>query len=212
MNIGQPRTGFTRSGSSGIVKEPTTSIEVRDPGSKQGGLGSGVLGDAVINRAHHGGRTQAVYAVAREELDWWGQHLGRELPDGMFGENLTTEGLDVDGAVLGERWAIGDAVVLEVCGPRVPCSTFAARMGERQWVKRFTHRGRTGAYLAVVTPGTIAPGDVVQVVHRPMHGITVPDAFAAWCGDHAAARRILEEEAGPAELRAELAARLPRQP
>ena len=95
---------------SGIHKRPVDVIDVRDPGPKRGGLGSGVVGDAIISRRHHGGTTQAVYAVAREELDWWGAHLGRDLPDGMFGENLTTAGLEVDdgrggGAVAGRRHA-----------------------------------------------------------------------------------------------------------
>ena len=128
---------------------------MRDPGPKRGGLGSGVVGDDVVSRKHHGGSRQAVYAVAREELDWWGATLGRELVDGMFGENLTTQGLDVDAAVVGERWRVGSAL-LEVTGPRIPCATFRAWMGEPGWVRRFTERGRTGAYLAVVERG---PGE-----------------------------------------------------
>lgn len=97
----EPVPGLARP--SGIRKRPVDVIEVRDPGPKRGGLGSGVVGDAIISRRHHGGTTQAVYAVAREELDWWGEHLGRDLPDGMFGENLTTHGLEVDTAEVGER-------------------------------------------------------------------------------------------------------------
>lgn len=120
---------------------------------------------------------QPGYAVAREELDWWGGELSRDLPNGLFGENLTTTGLDVDGALIGERWRIGEEVVLEVCGPRIPCQTFAVRMGEPHWVKRFTERGRTSAYLAVIQPGTIRPGDPVVVAARPDHGITVPDVI-----------------------------------
>ena len=122
------------------------------------GSAAGSRATSSATRRHHGGDYQAVYAFAREELDWWAAQLGRELPDGMFGENLTTSGLDVDGALIGERWAVGDEVVLEVCGPRIPCATFAARMGERGWVKRFTDVGRTGAYLSVVTGGTVRPG------------------------------------------------------
>ena len=141
---------------SGIHKRPVDRIEVRDPGPKRGGLGSGVVGDAIGSRKHHGGETQAVYAVAREELDWWGEHLGRELGAGMFGENLTTAGLAVDEAEVGEQWRVGETL-LEVCGPRVPCATFAKHLGERAWVRRFTERGRTGAYLAVREPGVIEP-------------------------------------------------------
>ena len=108
----------------------------------------------------------------------------------MFGENLTTSGLDVDGAVVGERWRVGSAL-LEVTGPRIPCATFAAWMGERGWVRRFTERGRTGAYLAVVEPGVVGAGDAVEVLGRPGHGITVPEVFRAFTGDDGEAERVL---------------------
>lgn len=191
VNVGAPRLGIRPKGrATAIDKRPVDAVEVRDPGPKHGGLGSGVVGDDVVSRRHHGGSRQAVYAVAREELDWWGTALGRELRDGMFGENLTTSGLDVDAAVVGERWAVGSAV-LEVAGPRIPCATFAAWMGEPGWVRRFTERGRTGAYLAVVEPGTIRVGDRVEVVGRPGHGITVPTVFRAFMGDREAASAVL---------------------
>jgi MOSC domain-containing protein YiiM len=187
------------------------AIQVRDPGPKRGGLGSGVLGDDVVSRKHHGGSRQAVYAVAREELDWWGAELGRDLRDGMFGENVTTTGLDVDGAVVGERWRIGSAV-LEVTGPRIPCATFGAWMAERGWVRRFTERGRTGAYLAVIEPGVLSAGDVVEVVGRPDHGITVPEVFGAFMGDDELAARVLAAGALGADEHRDLERRLTRRP
>ena len=194
VNIGGRRTGIRRrGGESAIDKQPVPSVEVRDPGPKRGGLGSGVVGDDVASRKHHGGSGQAVYAVAREELDWWGAELDRVLRDGMFGENLTTVGVDVDGAVVGERWRVGSAV-LEVTGPRIPCATFAAWMAEPRWVRRFTERGRTGAYLAVVEPGVVTAGDRVEVVDRPAHGITVPEVFRAFTGDVVLGRRVLEAQ------------------
>lgn len=176
---------------SGMVKQPVARIAVRDPGPKHGGLGSGVVGDEIGNRKHHGGDTQAVYAVAREELDWWGRELGRDLPDGMFGENLTTTGLAVDDAEVGELWRVGTAL-LQVCGPRIPCGTFAAHMQEPRWVRRFADRGRTGAYLAVREAGVIEPGDPVEVVHRPGHNLTVPMFFRASMGDRDLAEVFLE--------------------
>ncbi len=192
VNVGSPRSGIRpRGGESSIDKWPVERVEVRDPGPKRGGLGSGVVGDDVSSRKHHGGSRQAVYAFAREELDWWGTGLGRTLPDGMFGENLTTSGLDVDASVVGERWRVGSAL-LEVTGPRIPCATFAAWIGERGWVRRFTERGRTGAYLAVVEPGSIAVGDLVQVVTRPELGITVPEVFRALMGDAPLMGRVLD--------------------
>lgn len=181
---------------SAIRKHPVDRIEVRDPGPKRGGLGSGVVGDEIGSRKHHGGETQAVYAVAREELDWWGAQLDRDLPDGTFGENVTTTGLDVDAAEVGEQWQVG-AALLEVCGPRVPCATFAKHMDEPRWVKRFTGHGRTGAYLAVREPGSIAPGDAIEVVHRPGHGLTVPMFFRAAMGDKELASTFLDARVLP---------------
>lgn len=190
VNVGLPTPGGPKRRPSGIVKRPAPVIEVRSPGPKHGGLGSGVVGDYLGDRRHHGGDQQAVYAVAREELDWWAEHLGRELPDGMFGENLTTIGVEVDSSIVGEVWSVGTAV-LKVTGPRVPCVTFASRMRERGWVKRFAERGRTGAYLAVVEGGEIRRGDAITVTFVPEHGLTVPDAFKAWQGDAALIRRVL---------------------
>jgi MOSC domain-containing protein YiiM len=191
VNVGAPRRDIGSAGrTTAIDKRPTARIEVRDPGPRDGGLGSGVVGDEVCARRHHGGSRQAVYAVAREELDHWGRELGRELTDGTFGENLTTEGLDVDGALVGERWRVGD-VVLEVAGPRVPCANFAAWMGEKGWVRRFVAHGRPGAYLAVVAPGWVEPGQAVEVVSRPDHDITPQRVLRARFGDAAEARRVL---------------------
>lgn len=203
--VPEPVPGMRRP--SGIRKRPAARIEVRDPGPRRGGLGSGVVGDAIISRTHHGGETQAVYAVAREEMDWWAEQLDRDLADGMFGENLTTSGLDVDGAEVGEQWRVG-GTLLEVCGPRVPCATFAKHMAEPRWVRRFTERGRTGAYLAVREAGTIASGDPIEVVHRPGHGLTVPMLFRAAMGDKEVASVFLAAQVLPQVEHDWLASRL----
>lgn len=166
-----------------IGKQPTAEpVEVREPGPRHGGLGSGLVGDAIGNHRHHGGTDQAVYAFAREVLDEWQQRLGRELPDGIFGENLTTVGLDVDSARVGERLRIGDDVELQVTDPRIPCNTFRGWMGERGWTRRFTEDGRCGVYLRVLTGGLIRSGDPIEVVHRPGHDVTVALAFRALMG------------------------------
>ena len=117
----------------------------------------------------------------------------------MFGENLTTEGLDVDGAIVGERWGIGDEVVLEVCGGRVPCATFAFKMGEPGWLRRFTEVGRSGAYLSIETGGTVRPGDSVEVLSRPDHGVTAEDTFHAFMGDLDAMRKVIAGECLPGD-------------
>ncbi|MEV6772871.1 MOSC domain-containing protein [Nocardia sp. NPDC051030] len=136
----------------------------------------GFEGDHVCDPENHGGIHQAVYAYAEEDANRWAGALHRELPAGWFGENLRIEGLPVSDAVIGERWAVGDAL-LEVSAPRVPCATFQQWSGEAQWVKRFTLQSDTGAYLRVLTEGTIGAGDEVRVVHVPAHGITVRDQF-----------------------------------
>ena len=153
--------------------------EVRAPGPKQGGLGSGLVGDFVGDPRHHGGDSQALYAYGREELDHWESRLGRELPNGFFGENLTTTGLDVNGARLGEIWQVGDTVQLRVTAPRIPCNTFRGWVGERGWLKTFTAAARPGAYLGVVTPGFISAGDAIVVIHRPDHDVTIELSYRA---------------------------------
>jgi MOSC domain-containing protein YiiM len=193
----------------GIGKQPVDVIRVSDPGPKRvvDGAGvSGVGGDHVGDGRHHGGSDQAVYAFAREELDAWERELGRELPHGMFGENLTTSGLDVDAAEIGDRWRVGTAV-LEVRGPRVPCATFGERMGERGWVKRFAAHGRSGAYLSVVEPGEIHPEDTITVIPSGS-GLDVPTYLRAWFGDRDAARTALDSGVLSGDRRNELAGRI----
>jgi MOSC domain-containing protein YiiM len=152
----------------------------------------GVGGDTQCDRVNHGGRDQAVYAYADEDAASWSRELGREITPGLFGENLRTNGLDVTGAEIGERWQIGDGpapLVVEVTHPRIPCQTFQHRMGEPHWVKRFTAYGAPGAYLRVVHPGSVVAGDPVTVVHRPGHGVTLGQVFLS--GDPAVMRRLL---------------------
>jgi MOSC domain-containing protein YiiM len=142
----------------GIDKRPVDGpIEVRAPGDKLTGLGSGLVGYEIGDHRHHGGDGQAVYAYGREELDDWGRRLRPELPNGMFGENLTTTGVDVSDALIGEGWP----------------------MGNKGWLKTFMEVARSGAYLSVATPGTIHAGDEITVAHRPHHGVTSRLAFRA---------------------------------
>ncbi|MBD0423068.1 MOSC domain-containing protein [Streptomyces sp. TRM S81-3] len=182
VNLGRPKTvPYTDhpEGVTGIDKRPADGpVRVAAPGPKGTGA-SGLAGDAVCDTRHHGGTDQAVYAVAREDLDDWERELGRPLPNGSFGENLTTAGLDVSGARIGERWRIGPDLVLEVTSGRIPCRTFQGHLGESQWVRRFTRKGAPGAYLRVIEPGEIRAGDPVEIVHRPAHEVTVALQFRA---------------------------------
>jgi MOSC domain-containing protein YiiM len=150
----------------------------------------GLAGDEQVDKPDHGGYEQAVYAYAREDLDWWVERLGRELANGMFGENITTSGIDITGGLIGEVWRMGSAVV-QVTSPRIPCVVFAGWMDERQWVKRFADAGRTGAYLRVLEEGQVSAGDPVEVLARPADRITVAESVRAYYGDPDLMRRLL---------------------
>jgi MOSC domain-containing protein YiiM len=176
VNVGQPQPReWAELGRSSIEKRSVTGpVRVAT---------LGLEGDQVSDTRHHGGPDQAVYAFAREDLDLWAHELGRDLRDGQFGENLTTSGIDVNQAEIGERWQIGTAT-FEIASVRIPCNEFKNWMGEsgydkRAWVKRFTAVGRPGPYLRVLEEGTIAAGDELVVVHRPGHGVSVSTMFRA---------------------------------
>lgn len=175
---------------------------VRSPGPNPSGLGSGLVGDTIGNKKFHGGDDQAVYAYAREDLDEWETRLDCPLSDGMFGENLTTSGVDVTAARIGERWRIGtDGPVLEVSAPRTPCRTFAAFLQLHGWIKTFTRAGKPGAYFRVLSPGTVRAGDSISVDHRPDHDVTIGLVFRARMSDPELLPQLLVADALSAELK-----------
>lgn len=145
----------------------------------------GLTGDIQASRKHHGGPTKAVYAYSQDDADFWSADLGREVTPGLFGENLRVAGVDASHAVIGERWSIGEQVVLEVTMPRTPCVNFARYLGERSWVKRFAEANRVGTYLSVVTKGSITAGDTIRVIDVPDHGITAAQVYAGLEEDQA---------------------------
>ena len=181
---------------SGIDKQPQDFIDLAAPGPHYGD-GSGVRGDIIGDTQHHGGNDKAVYAYSREELDYWQSELSRPLASGGFGENLTTQGIDLSALLINQRVCIGTAV-LEVSVPRQPCATFAGWLGERGWLKRWTARGDCGTYLRIISPGRIRPGDAIELGTPPSHGITMRMAFAAKMGDRALARRVVDAGCLPA--------------
>jgi MOSC domain-containing protein YiiM len=185
VNLAVPEVSSAkRVGVTGINKRPVDHpVQVRPPGPKTIGLHSGLIGDQIFDIEHHGGDDQAVYAYAREDYDWWERQLDRDLPGGLFGENLTTLDVDVNGAVIGERWHVGDTLVLQPTFGRIPCATFQAKMAEPHWAKRFAEQNRPGAYLRVVTPGEVKAGDPIEVRDRPGHGVTIADAFRAYMSE-----------------------------
>lgn len=166
VNVGRSRPILIngRPRRSGIDKRPVSgAVALRD---------EGVDGDAVVDRAVHGGYDKAVYAYAAEDYGWWSGELGRELEPGAFGENLTTSGIDLREALVGERWRVGSAL-LEASEPRQPCSTLGAKMGDQRFVKRFARSLRLGTYLRIIEPGEVESGSPIEVVERPDHGITI---------------------------------------
>jgi len=196
VNVGRPRQISTRRGQpmhSAIFKEPVDG-RVRVEGVN-------LAGDEQADRRVHGGPDKAVYAYASEDAAFWSGELGRELAPGTFGENLTTAGLDVSGAVVGERWRIG-TVELEVCQPRLPCNKLALRLGEPLMVKRFAQASRPGAYLRILVEGSLGAGDEVVVLSRPSHGITVRDVSDAILLDETLLERAAAAPALPRDLAA----------
>ncbi len=153
----------------------------------------GLDGDEYADKQNHGGTDQAVYAYAREDLDWWTEQLGRELRDGIFGENITTAGIDISSALIGETWQLGSAVV-QITAPRIPCVIFKSWLDEPHWVKRFAAAGRPGAYLRVLTEGTVCAGDNLTVLSRSAEAVTVTESMQAYYGDREIMRRLLTVE------------------
>lgn len=210
VNVAVPeRSTAKRVGMTGINKQPVAGpVSVRAPGPRTTGLHSGLVGDQIFDIKHHGGDDQAVYAYAREDYDWWQERLDRVLPGGLFGENLTTDGVDVNGAVIGETWRIGDRLVLRPTFARIPCATFHAKMGEPHWVKTFTLAHRPGAYLRVVEPGEVRAGDPVEVLDRPAHGVTIAEGFRAYTTEPDLLPRVVDIEGLPDSVRQALRRRM----
>jgi MOSC domain-containing protein YiiM len=194
VNVGRPAQIGVRRGRpvlSAIGKAPVDGrVRVR---------GVNVDGDDQADRSVHGGPDKAVYAYAAEDAAWWAQELGRPVEPGAFGENLTVEGVDVSGAVVGEHWIVG-TVELEVCQPRLPCFKLGLRHGDPGMVRRFAQAGRPGAYLRIVREGELGAGDAIEVRDRPAHGVTVALVSRAILGDPALLVRAAAAPQLPVEL------------
>jgi MOSC domain-containing protein YiiM len=190
VNVGRPRTveWHGRQVKSGIWKEP-----VAGPIGVQG---VNLDGDDQADRRVHGGPDKAVYAYAIEDYRWWSSELGRALHPATFGENLTTEGVDLSAAIVGDRWLVGSAT-LEVCQPRFPCYKLGIRMGDDDFVDRFEAVGRLGAYLRILDPGAVTAGDRVVLTHRPAADLTIGDMIEV---DRAPTADLLERVAASAHV------------
>jgi len=187
VNVGTPELIDTgrRTVLTAIWKHPVPGrIQVR---------GVNLDGDEQADLTVHGGPDKAVYAYASEETRAWEQELGRELGPGAFGENLTTEGIDVSGALIGERWRVG-TTLLEVIQPRLPCFKLGLRMNDPGFVRRFAHASRPGAYLRIVEEGDLAAGDpiTIEAASLPEHGVTLRLIFDAILVDHSLVPLVID--------------------
>lgn len=152
--------------------------------------GVNLQGDDQADRTAHGGPDKAIYAFAVEDAQWWAQKIGRSFAHGEFGENLTTKGVEVNSALVGERWEIG-TTVLEVSEPRIPCWRLGVRMNDPAFPRRFAEAMRPGAYLRIVAEGNVGAGDEIHVIERPGHGLTIRDVFRIYTRDRDEVERLL---------------------
>ncbi len=169
VNVGIPREVIHKGKTvtTGIFKEPVAGrIRVRT---------LNLDGDRQADLSVHGGPSKAVYAYPSEHYGYWRQELpGMDLPWGMFGENLTTEGLLEDLVNIGDRFRVGSAEVM-VTEPRLPCYKLGVKFGREDIIKRFLQSGRTGFYVAVLREGEVGAGDGIERIGRDRNNITIPD-------------------------------------
>jgi MOSC domain-containing protein YiiM len=185
VNVGGPRE-FEFQG-----KRATSSIWKAPVEGPVRARGVNLEGDDQADREVHGGPDKAVYAYAIEEIRRWESEIGRALPLSAFGENFTTSGIDVSGALIGERWEIGTAR-FEVSEPRAPCWKLGVKMEDPGFPRKFTKAGRPGAYLRIVREGVLAAGDEIRVIDRPGHGVRAADVFRIYTRERKNARLLLE--------------------
>lgn len=202
VNVGTPRVIGEHRGKpvrSAIGKSPVEGrLAVR---------GVNVDGDEQADPRYHGGPEKAVYAYALEDAQWWAAELARDVGPGMFGENLTTSGIDCTNAVIGERWRVGSAL-LEVCEPRTPCYKLGLHFGDRLMLKRFAAASRPGAYLRIIEEGELGAGDAIERLARPQHGVTIKLVFDALHHDRSLAEHALAAPQLGADPRAALQKRI----
>ncbi len=170
VNIGQKRTQLKGSEveTTGIYKVPTREpVEIKSLGIEQ---------DFICDQKNHGGPDQAIYVYGAVDYTWWSRELGRELEPGTFGDNLTISDLESAPFNIGDRLHVG-SLILEVTAPRIPCSTFAARMGDPQFVKKYRHAERPGLYCRVIQEGVVRAGDEVKLERYKGETLSVLQMF-----------------------------------
>jgi len=195
VNIGQERT-LQRKGhveQTGIFKFPTDkSVKVTK---------LGLEGDVIVSKKHHGGPDQALYVYGGADYTWWSGELKKEISPGTFGENLTISELESAQFDVGDYLHIDD-VTLQVTAPRIPCGTFAARMDDPQWVKRFRYAERPGLYCRVIKEGFVKAGDPVSVERYTGETISILEMFRDYYDRNKSEETILRHLNAPIAIRA----------
>jgi MOSC domain-containing protein YiiM len=167
LNIAVPRTVVWKGHEirTGIFKEPVEGpVMMRR---------LNLDGDRQADLTVHGGPAKAVYAYPSEHYPLWEIELpGTALPWGMFGENLTTEGMIEDEIHIGDKYKIGEALVA-VTQPRTPCYKLALKFQRDDILQRMLTNGRSGFYLAVVQQGVVQSGDAIERIHEDPERISV---------------------------------------
>ena len=177
----------------GIFKFPTeASVKVAK---------LGLEGDVIISKKHHGGPDQAIYVYGAADYDWWAKELEREISPGTFGDNLTISELESAQFNIGDYIHIGD-LILQVTAPRIPCSTFAARMEDPQWVKKFRHAERPGMYCRVIREGFVKTGDPVTIEKYSGETISVLQMFRDYYDKNKSEETIRHHLNAPIAIRA----------
>ncbi len=194
VHVGRPRTVPSRH------TTVTTAIWKNLVEGRVAVRGVNLDGDDQADRSVHGGPDKAVYTYALEEVRAWENELGRDLGEAAFGQNLTTQGIDVSGALIGEQWSVGSSL-LEVAQPRLPCFKLGLRIGTPGFVKQFAQASRPGAYLRIIEEGDIGAQDRIEVIRRPNHGITSRMVSDAILRDHALIPTVVRAHQLPTELR-----------
>ncbi len=192
VNLGQERIFDNNTGKTGIYKFPVAGpVAITE---------LGLVGDAVSDTKHHGGPDQAVYVYGAGDYAWWAEELGRDLPPGMFGENLTISELESAEFLAGDCLQVG-AVTLQVTAPRIPCGTFAARMEDPMFVKRFRQAGRPGLYCRVLQTGSVQAGDPVSLQKWTGPAITIREMYNTWYEPKPDKEILLRHLAAPIGIR-----------
>ena len=194
LNVGLPREVISdgKLVTTGIFKDPVEGpVRLRT---------LNLDGDRQADLKVHGGIHKAVYAYPSEHYDYWRLELpGVDLPWGLFGENLSTEGLFESRINIGDRFRIGSAELV-VAQPRLPCYKLAIKFGRDDIIKRFLDSRRTGFYFAVVQEGELSAGDAIELITSDAHKVSVAEItrlFLEGKNDVEGLSRALEVDALP---------------